>query len=367
MAAVVPAFSLRHRSTLARWDLAFVLLASVHGAMLFTWPSIPLITLGLWWSTNTIAHNFIHRPFFRDRRANALFSSFLSLLFGFPQTLWRDRHLAHHSGSRFQIRLTLTLAIESALVILLWVTLIVNVPVFVFSVYLPGWLIGLGLCQLQGFYEHARGTQSHYSRVYNALFFNDGYHREHHERPGVHWRELPHYSSRELPGSGWPAVLRWIEDVNLCSLERLVLRSRLLQSFVIAKHERAMRTLLRSVETPSSVGIVGGGLFPRTALILERLLPETSVFLIDLSWENLDLALGFLRSKVVCVNERFEAGNASHLDLLIIPLAFVGDREQIYAKPPASCVIVHDWIWRRRGQGVVVSWLLLKRLNLVKR
>ena len=30
-------------------------------------------------------------------------------------------------------------------------------------------------------------------------------------------------------------------------------------------------------------------------------------------------------------------------------------------------VLVHDWIWARRGRGVVVSWLLLKRLNLVAR
>lgn len=32
------------------------------------------------------------------------------------------------------------------------------------------------------------------------------------------------------------------------------------------------------------------------------------------------------------------------------------------AGPPR---LVHDWLWRRRGRGVVVSWPLLKRLNLV--
>jgi hypothetical protein len=30
-------------------------------------------------------------------------------------------------------------------------------------------------------------------------------------------------------------------------------------------------------------------------------------------------------------------------------------------------VIVHDWIWSRRARGVVVSWWLLKRANLVER
>ena len=47
-----------------------------------------------------------------------------------------------------------------------------------------------------------------------------------------------------------------------------------------------------------------------------------------------------------------------------VPLALVGDRSAVYtaAGPPR---LVHDWLWRRRGPGVVVSWLLLKRLNLV--
>ena len=34
---------------------------------------------------------------------------------------------------------------------------------------------------------------------------------------------------------------------------------------------------------------------------------------------------------------------------------------------PARAVAVHDWIWHRRGEGFVVSFLLLKRLNLVRR
>ncbi|MFY0540200.1 hypothetical protein [Nannocystis pusilla] len=35
-------------------------------------------------------------------------------------------------------------------------------------------------------------------------------------------------------------------------------------------------------------------------------------------------------------------------DLVIVPLALVGDREAVYAAggPPR---LVHEWIWRRRG------------------
>ena len=52
---------------------------------------------------------------------------------------------------------------------------------------------------------------------------------------------------------------------------------------------------------------------------------------------------------------------------VIIPLAFMGDRERIYREPNAAYTLVHDWIWRRRATGVTVSWLLLKRLNLITR
>ena len=67
------------------------------------------------------------------------------------------------------------------------------------------------------------------------------------------------------------------------------------------------------------------------------------------------------------VNKRFDPAERCDFDLLIIPLAFVGDRRVIYQQPPAPAVLVHDWIWRPRGTSVVVSWLLLKRLNLVSR
>jgi hypothetical protein len=67
------------------------------------------------------------------------------------------------------------------------------------------------------------------------------------------------------------------------------------------------------------------------------------------------------------ITERFEPGTPCDFDLLVIPLAFEGDREAIYQHPSASAVIVHDWIWRLRGASSVVSWLLLKRLNLVIR
>src|ERR1700683_4630358 len=90
----------------SRGDAALVSLAALHAAMLAIWPVAPLIALGLWWNSNTIAHNFIHRPFFRSAGMNRLFSAALSVVLGIPQTLWRDRHQAHHAGIVWQLRVS---------------------------------------------------------------------------------------------------------------------------------------------------------------------------------------------------------------------------------------------------------------------
>ena len=169
-------------------DALFVALALAHGLALIGLPSIPLIALGFWWNANTIAHNFIHRPFFRSRRLNALFSAVESVVLGVPQRLWRDRHLAHHGGRNWHWRWSRQLAWETGLVLSLAYGLAAGAPEFFLTVYLPGWLIGLALCQLQGHFEHEHGTTSHYGRLYNLLFFNDGYHVEHHARPSEDWR-----------------------------------------------------------------------------------------------------------------------------------------------------------------------------------
>jgi hypothetical protein len=106
-------------------------------------------------------------------------------------------------------------------------------------------------------------------------------------------------------------------------------------------------------------------LFPRTAIILSKLLPDSKLVLIDLSAANLEIARGFVNGNAEYVNARFEIDQPCDFDLLTVPLAFTNDRRAIYRRPPAAAVLVHDWIWRPRGSTAIVSWLLLKRLNLV--
>jgi len=342
-------------------------LTGAHAMALVAVPSTPLVAIGLWWNANTIAHNFIHRPFFRRRAANRLFAAGLSVLLGIPQTLWRDRHLAHHGGVPWRLHLSTDLLVQTALVLGLWIGLAVQSPAFFLYVYLPGYLAGLLLCAAQGHYEHAAGTVSHYGRVYNTLFLNDGYHVEHHAYPWLPWSELPSRRVPDATASAWPAVLRWIDDVNLEMLERLVLRSRLLQRFVLSTHRRALRALMHGLPVPRRIAIVGGGLFPRTALVLRELLPSAQLTIVDARRPNLERARAWLGAAPVRYVEGWYPASVTSdaFDLVIVPLAFEGDRQAIYAHPPARGVIVHDWIWRPRGTTRIVSMLLLKRVNLV--
>src|SRR5580693_3219077 len=103
-----------------RWDVVMVALAAAHGVLLLEAPTGPAIAIGLWWSSNTISHNFIHRPFFQQRAPNRLFAAYLSLLLGFPHSLWRDRHLAHHGGVPARLHVSGELAVQAVLVLLLW-------------------------------------------------------------------------------------------------------------------------------------------------------------------------------------------------------------------------------------------------------
>jgi hypothetical protein len=353
---------------MARWDLLFIALSGAHGLALAAWPTIPVMAIAMWWNANTIAHNFIHRPFFKARSANLVFSAYLSLLLGIPQSLWRQRHLAHHRGVAWRLALSRQFVIEAALVCALWTVTAVTHPMFFATSYLPAYCLGLTLCGLQGHYEHAHGTTSHYGAIYNVLCFNDGYHVEHHANPAVHWTRLRERNSREGRSSLWPPILRWMDDLSLEGLERLVLRFPVLQRLVLRAHRQALAALVPRLTPVRRIAIVGGGLFPRTALLLRDLLPDADIVVVDASAENLGTALSLMGGTgVEFIRGVFSAPGSdfADFDLLVLPLSFKGDRELVYRSPPTRALLVHDWIWHRRGEGRIVSVALLKRLNLV--
>jgi hypothetical protein len=168
--------------------------------------------------------------------------------------------------------------------------------------------------------------------------------------------------AREIPATPNPAPL--IPFV-LETLERMVLRSAWLQEFLLSTHGQALRKLLPYIRDAHCITIVGGGMFPRTALLLQKLLPDARLRVIDASREHLDAARTFLSGGVEFEHGLYDPERQSASDLLVIPLSFQGDRDAIYRDPPASLVLVHDWIWSRRGVSAIVSPLLLKRMNLI--
>ena len=362
--------SLAQRMSFA--DALLVSLPLIVGALVVTRPSVLLIAFATWWVGNTSAHNFIHRPFFAHVAANRAYSLLLTLVIGVPQTIWRDRHLAHHAQWRWTLNVTTQMVGETLALGCVWMILSATAPRFLVTVYAPGLALGLVLCVMQGHYEHAYGVTSHYGRLYNLLCFNDGYHVEHHAYPGLHWRTLPSRVAGQR-ASRWPALLRWLEVPWLDALERLVLHSPFLQRGVLRVHRRAFARLLPAVGPVSHVAIVGGGLFPRTALILRDLLPSARIVIIDASADNLSCAGAWIskdveferRTSLECRSypDAHDLADRSY-DLLVVPLAFRGSREAIY-QHPCTTTIVHDWLWRPRGRTAVVSLLLLKRVNVV--
>ena len=64
--------------------------------------------------------------------------------------------------------------------------------------FLPFMYLGHCMSYLNGYYRHFGGNTeepiawgvSSYGKVYNWIFFNNGYHAEHHFRPKCHWTKM---------------------------------------------------------------------------------------------------------------------------------------------------------------------------------
>lgn len=361
---------------------------------------VPL-AVGLCWCANTVSHIQLHTPIFHARAANRLFTLTLTLLLGIPQTWWKHRHLRHHGladdpGTGGATSAT----VEVVLLLGAWVLLAGLVPLAFFGSYLPAWLLGLAFCATQGHYEHRAGVVlgvDYHGRRYNRCWFNDGYHVQHHREPNAHWTTLASRQDADVPVSGWPPLLRWLGwretptptqlvPAALDWLEGRTLGCRPVRWFLLRTHGRALRVILEALPGPRarSICIVGGGLFPRTALLLRRLLPEATLTIVDAEAAHLRTAarlLGVDRADeepgrangVILIHDRYGDGWSlaefePSFDLLVVPLAFRGQRERLYRSPRAAHVLVHDWMWRRRGTGGrLVSAFLLKRINWVSR
>lgn len=184
-----------------------------------------------------VSHNFIHLPFFKSEFLNKAFSILNSVGIGVPQSAYRIHHLHHHrhnnrpeddDSSTFRYgkngkeeniiaysvlgvfrtdvpALVQEAAKKSKLVFLellfqlifLGVLLAVNWKLFV--LYLaPTYFLGMVFSLWENYCEHhhanpydrKRDSVSSYNSIYNFIWFNNGYHQEHHFSPQVHWTEI---------------------------------------------------------------------------------------------------------------------------------------------------------------------------------
>ncbi|MGA8481197.1 MAG: fatty acid desaturase [Chthoniobacterales bacterium] len=198
------------------------------------------------WNINGIAHNFIHNPYFKWKPANRFFSWLLSVTMGYSQQFYHLIHLKHHQGNsdypddggdtvdpisiykhghdheaenvwsyvflsyfrddpkaifREVKKRDAFNAYWGVFEIASWVTLVIigfflNWQFMLF--YLPFYYLGHCLSYLNGYYRHFGGNPdepmawgvSSYDRLYNLIWFNNGYHAEHHYKPKVHWTKM---------------------------------------------------------------------------------------------------------------------------------------------------------------------------------
>lgn len=198
------------------------------------------------WNINGISHNFIHNPYFKSEFLNRIFSLLESVTMVFSQTFYDAVHKRHHIGNsdrpdangntidwlsiyrygsngepenvwaytfksyfrddpaeiyreikkrnpglaRFGVFEIL------CAILLVLVGFVLNWKFMLFMV--PFYYIGHCLSSLNGWYEHWRGNPdlpiawgvSSYSKLYNLIWFNNGYHAEHHYRPKHHWTKM---------------------------------------------------------------------------------------------------------------------------------------------------------------------------------
>lgn len=256
------------------------LAAGVAGVVFFgSLPTWALVLLAVAFAAfnplnvNCISHNFIHNEFFRSRTLNGLFSALNSLALGMPQCLYHWHHMNHHKWNNDRKTGETTrdwssfyrygkdgeaenpiayallsfvradfgaliaaarkhrdgarLVLEGALVVALFAWLAATSWKGFVCFYLPVWYLGWSLSSLENYYEHAGGNPgdkagnavSSYGGVYNFVAFNNGYHREHHYRPQIHWTRMPEvraefehvFDAAGGPVISVPHILAWME------------------------------------------------------------------------------------------------------------------------------------------------------------
>jgi fatty acid desaturase len=214
------------------------------------WILLPAFFAIAWsycWNMQCISHNFIHNPYFSSIWLNRAYSVLETLALGVPHILYHHYHMNHHFGdsdkkgpdgttrdwssiyrhgkdnepenfwkyiflSYFRVELVPVLRVvarhgwrqvvqtivEFAALGAFWIAMAwFDCQYFVFY-YLTSYYLGWVLSYAEGYLEHFgaepgnpyANSVSSYFWLYNVLWFNNGYHQEHHWDPKVHWTQM---------------------------------------------------------------------------------------------------------------------------------------------------------------------------------
>lgn len=209
-------------------------------------------SLSISWNVNGISHNFIHNAYFKSFALNRAFSLLESVTMGFSQTMYDYVHRQHHMGNNDRLnekgdtidwisiyrhgkngqpehplkytflsyfrddpkRIYGLIRRHSVWLANFAVFEVVLVMALIALLFLLDWQTGLffivfyylghSFTAMNGYYEHLGANPdkpiawgvSCYNRLYNFIWFNNGYHAEHHYRPKQHWMAMKELHER---------------------------------------------------------------------------------------------------------------------------------------------------------------------------
>jgi len=206
-------------------------------------------SVSIGWNINSVCHNFVHNPFFTSPLLNRLFSLMQSFALGFSQVCYDAVHSRHHRGNSDRVgengdtldwasiyrhghddeaespwsytflsylrddpvAIVKELKLKDAAEARWGVFEIVGFMALYIGMFFVNWkfmlyfipfyYLGHCLSYLNGYYLHYGGDTeqpiawgvSSYHKLYNWLWFNNGYHAEHHFRPKMHWTKMKEF------------------------------------------------------------------------------------------------------------------------------------------------------------------------------
>lgn len=194
-------------------------------------------------------------------------------------------------------------------------------------------------------------------------------------------------------------MLRHLICSALNILEYTTMNIPFIRDWVLAVHHSAFDRLLPGLNF-NRILVVGGGIYPRTAIIMKSLYPHAHITIQDKSRESLKIAESYLQRihqelNISYLHEEYTPTSYSTVsastytteyatyygtnittvstttspsvsqDLVIYPLAF--QYKSPCRPPPTQCTRVrHCWIWENTDtyRSTVVSYLLLKKIVL---